>query len=115
MRLLIKEAISDRNPKDTFVLCLKVVFGDADGYETVEVLRCPNDEFDLEELYSVIRVIESAKDLYEDDILEAIKGTKLEKTWPRDPGDHSIPGCYEAHWIRYFDHEGKEFSVRVEN
>lgn len=120
MRLLVGESISTRNPKDTYVLCLKVMHGDADGYSTHEIMRVPNDEFDLEELYDALRVIDSVTD--EDDqekIPDLIKDNKkLALNWPQDvvyvnSGDGTL-ASYEGHWVRYYDKDGHEFSVKVE-
>jgi hypothetical protein len=120
MKLTIGEAIVDRNPRDAFVLYLKVMHGDADGYSTEEIMRVPNDEANLEDLYEALRLID---EVAEADDQEAIPGimdshTKLDQEWPYDStcagnGD-GTRASYEEHWVRYYDTAGVEFSVKVE-
>ena len=119
MKLVIGEPIADRNPRDTYVLCLKVMHGDADGYSTHEIMRVANDEFDLEDLYEALKVIDKTVDLNDQDEISGIIGVNkaLEQNWPYDnvynAGGEGIRASYEGHWVRYFDKAGQEFSVKV--
>ena len=120
MKLTIGEPIADRNPQDVFVLYLKVMHGDADGYSTDEIMRCPNDEFDLEELYEALRLIEKAAEVDDQEDIPGIIDchVKLDQNWPYDTayinsGD-GTRASYEGHWLRYYDKAGVEFAVKVE-
>jgi hypothetical protein len=110
-------------PKDVFVLTCEAMFGDADGYKTVNIGTFENNESGKADLEDAIRTCERMKAKYPygsgwetnyDDVEGFSKWFMDGDNWPNDPfTDGEIIASYDSYSVTYFDKDGIEHPVKV--
>jgi hypothetical protein len=130
MKLVIADPVSSKNPKDAYVLTIKLYYGDADGYLDFVSKPIANNEFDLEDLYTQLKMVALVKEINDkgtgDREYNGITGFQtVFPEWPHDEqyaevADYSDPddyryASYDGHYVRYFDANGTEFQVKIED
>lgn len=115
MQITIGAPLTDKNPRNAYVLYVNLMHGDADAYSTIKFgPYVADDDFEVTDLEARIKVLKKMDGVDSDTFKDWDDFRKLlSGEWPSDTTCDDYLASYEDHYVRFFDKNGVEFQTKV--